>query len=127
MAEYSRRRRMIGTVLAGILALIGVVLLIDRATAGRLTPVEAHAALVREFPALRTAVSTEQKAEVCLSDVSFGCGTWRCTYSYSTIPRGVTGSQTLTGEFRRVPFGRWKVMEAEVFTQVSEAHLPVRE
>jgi hypothetical protein len=147
MAGFSRRRREIGAVIAAVLAVTGAVLLLDRSVARPLTPERAREALAEHFPELRNAPIcysgdmtggdfldehlpelryapiAEHKVgievAVCSCDVSFDRGKWSGTWSYTTAPRGRYGSQTISGEFRRSPFGRWEAVETERFVQVS--------
>jgi hypothetical protein len=152
MAGFSRRRRLIGATVAAVLAVTGAVLLLDRSIGSPLTPEQAREALAEHFPELRDAPvcysddttggvflaehfpelrnapiakhTFRSEVAVCSCEVSFDRGKWCGTWSYSTAPRGRYGSQTITGEFRRSPFGRWEAVETDRFTQVSDRYSP---
>jgi hypothetical protein len=116
MAGYSRRRRMIGIVVAAVLAVAGAVLLIDRATAKPLTAEHARTALVRHLPELRDAPVTEHDGRIDIGDYCCDLSgkTWGGRVAHELLGKELPG-----GHFERRPFGRWRAVEsAERFTLV---------
>jgi hypothetical protein len=121
MAEYSRRRRMIGTAVAGSLAVVGAVLLIDQAVA-RLTPQQARAALVRELPELQDALVSEHNGRVVVGDyeIDLSAKSW-----HGRTTRELLGKELPEGRFERRPFGRWRAVETGRWTLLCIYDRPV--